>query len=68
MVLLTYDILQRTNIKLSAKLRTLDIKKRNPSFLSIEDLEQMMDDAIANEEYEIAAELRDRIQMLKDKQ
>jgi protein-arginine kinase activator protein McsA len=27
----------------------------------------MMEGALANEEYEIAAELRDRIQMLKDK-
>jgi bifunctional DNase/RNase len=36
--------------------------------VSIEDLEKMMDEAIENEEYEIAAELRDRIQELKDKQ
>ncbi len=36
--------------------------------VSIEDLEQMMQDALENEEYEIAAEIRDRIQMLKDKQ
>jgi len=28
----------------------------------------MMDNAIANEEYEIAAEIRDRIQTLKDEQ
>lgn len=34
--------------------------------VSIEDLEKMMDEAIENEEYEIAAELRDRIQELKD--
>ena len=40
---------------------------KNERIVSIEDLEQMMEDAIANEEYEIAAELRDRIQMLKDK-
>jgi hypothetical protein len=38
-------------------------KKRT---VSIEDLEHMMDNAIANEEYEIAAEIRDRIQTLKD--
>ena len=36
-------------------------KKRT---VSIEDLEHMMDNAIANEEYEIAAEIRDRIQTL----
>lgn len=36
--------------------------------VSIEDLEHMMQDALENEEYEIAAEIRDRIQMLKDKQ
>lgn len=35
--------------------------------VSIEDLEKMMEGAIENEEYEIAAELRDRIQELKDK-
>lgn len=40
-------------------------KKRT---VSIEDLEHMMDNAIANEEYEIAAEIRDRIQTLKDAQ
>jgi bifunctional DNase/RNase len=33
--------------------------------VSIEDLEHMMNDAIANEEYEIAAELRDRIAKMK---
>jgi bifunctional DNase/RNase len=38
-------------------------KKRT---VSIEDLEHMMDNAIANEEYEIAAEIRDRIQTLRD--
>ncbi len=41
---------------------------KNERIVSIEDLERMMEDAIANEEYEIAAELRDRIQMLKDKE
>jgi bifunctional DNase/RNase len=34
--------------------------------VSIEDLEHMMQDAIQNEEYEIAAELRDRIDQLKN--
>jgi bifunctional DNase/RNase len=33
--------------------------------VSIEDLEKMMNEAINNEEYEIAATLRDRIQELK---
>lgn len=33
--------------------------------ISIEDLEHMMNDAIENEEYEIAAEIRDRINKLK---
>ena len=37
-------------------------KKRT---VSIEDLEHMMDNAITNEEYEIAATLRDRILDLK---
>jgi bifunctional DNase/RNase len=33
--------------------------------VSVEDLQKMMQEAIANEEYEIAAELRDRIEKLK---
>lgn len=33
--------------------------------VSVEDLQKMMDEAISNEEYEIAAELRDRIEKLK---
>jgi len=33
--------------------------------VSIEDLEKIMNEAISNEEYEIAAEMRDRIQKLK---
>lgn len=33
--------------------------------VSIEDLERMIEDAIRNEEYEIAAEIRDRIEKLK---
>ena len=40
-------------------------KKRT---VSVEDLEHMMDNAIANEEYEIAAEIRDRITKLKEDQ
>ena len=34
--------------------------------VSVEDLQHMMEDALANEEYEIAAELRDRIAKLKE--
>ena len=34
--------------------------------ISVEDLEKMMEEAISNEEYEIAAELRDKIQTLKN--
>lgn len=41
--------------------------KSDKRIVSIEDLEQMMNDALANEEYEIAAGIRDRIQSLKDK-
>lgn len=36
--------------------------------ISIEDLEQLMKEAEQNEEYEIAAGLRDKIKMLKEKQ
>jgi len=39
--------------------------KKQKRVVSIEDLEKMMNDAISNEEYEIAAELRDRISKLK---
>ena len=38
---------------------------RKSRIVSIEDLEQMMNEAISNEEYEIAAEIRDRIKELK---
>lgn len=34
--------------------------------VSVEDLEKMMEHALSNEEYEIAAELRDRIKSLKE--
>jgi bifunctional DNase/RNase len=36
--------------------------------VSIEDLQHMMEDALHNEEYEIAAEIRDRINKLKSEQ
>jgi len=43
-----------------------DVEEEEPKrAVSIEDLEKMMEGALANEEYEIAAELRDRIQTLK---
>jgi bifunctional DNase/RNase len=42
-----------------------DIDTPADRIVSVEDLEIMMQQAIENEEYEIAAELRDRIQMLK---
>lgn len=45
-----------------------EIDEKPKRVVSIEDLEHMMQDALENEEYEIAAEIRDRIQMLKDKQ
>jgi len=41
---------------------TIETKKSN---VSVEDLEKMMQHALSNEEYEIAAELRDRINTLK---
>lgn len=40
-------------------------KNESSRIISIEDLEQMMQEAIDNEEYEIAADLRDRIEELK---
>lgn len=35
--------------------------------VSVDDLEKMMNEAISNEEYEIAAEIRDRIQKIREK-
>lgn len=43
------------------EVETIPVKRK----VSIEDLEHMMEDAIRNEEYEIAAEIRDRIEQLK---
>jgi len=45
-----------------------DFEETKPAkrVVSIEDLEHMMEDALTNEEYEIAAELRDRIAKLKE--
>ena len=43
-----------------------DIEEETPKrVVSIEDLEHMIEDAIKSEEYEIAAEIRDRIEKLK---
>lgn len=43
----------------------LEKESKNDRIVSIENLEKMIEDAIANEEYEIAAELRDKINELK---
>jgi bifunctional DNase/RNase len=42
-----------------------EIEEAPKRVLSIEDLEHMIEDAIKNEEYEIAASIRDRIEKLK---
>jgi len=42
-----------------------EIEEAPKRVVSIEDLEHMIEDAIKNEEYEIAAEIRDRIEKLK---
>jgi hypothetical protein len=44
----------------------LDEVEDEVTHASVEDLEHLMANAIANEEYEIAAEIRDRIQGMKD--
>jgi len=40
-------------------------KKKKESVVSVEDLRRMMEDAIRNEEYEVAAELRDKISKIE---
>ena len=45
-----------------------EILEQVESKTSIGDLEKLMESAIANEEYEIAAEIRDRISKLKDQE
>lgn len=47
-----------------------DFEETKPAkrVVSVEDLQHMMEDALANEEYEIAAEIRDRIAKLKEEQ
>lgn len=47
-------------------LELIDDKPRR--VVSVSDLEKMMQQAIENEEYEIAAEIRDRIQKLKEEE
>ena len=39
--------------------------KKNSGIVSVNDLEKMMQDALSKEDYEIAAELRDKIAMIK---
>jgi bifunctional DNase/RNase len=41
--------------------------KNKENLISIDDLRRMMEDAISNEEYEVAAELRDKISKLEAK-
>jgi protein-arginine kinase activator protein McsA len=41
-------------------------KKKKDSVVSIEDLRRMMDDAIQNEDYEVAAEIRDKITKMEE--
>ena len=47
-----------------------DLEEFRPAkrVVSVEDLQHMMEDALANEEYEISAEIRDRIAKLKYEQ
>ena len=45
-----------------------DLEEEIESKTSLADLEHLMESAIANEEYEIAAEIRDRISKLKDQE
>lgn len=42
------------------------IDQEIPRKVSVEDLEKIMNEAISNEEYEIAAEMRDRIQKIRE--
>ncbi len=42
-------------------------KKKSGNIMSVEDMKKMMDEAIANEEYELAAELRDKISSIESK-
>ena len=63
-IFVTTDILESAGIVIS---ELNDIFEPKPErIVSIEDLEIMMNSAIDNEEYEIAAEIRDRINELKE--
>jgi bifunctional DNase/RNase len=42
-----------------------EVEKTTKRVVSIKDLEHMIEDALKNEEYEIAAEIRDRIEKMK---
>lgn len=46
--------------------KTIESKEQPKKIISIEDLERMREDAEQNEEYEIAAEIRDRIKKMKE--
>jgi bifunctional DNase/RNase len=77
-IMVATDVLESTGINLNDdgteptkdETEDLDIElvDANPKkrVVSIEDLEKMMQKALENEEYEIAAELRDRINELKE--
>jgi len=41
-------------------------KKKKDSVVSVDDLRRMMDDAIQNEDYEVAAEIRDKITKMEE--
>lgn len=45
----------------------LNKRDRDVSIVSVEDLEKMLDKAVENEEFEIASQLRDRINQIKEK-
>ena len=43
----------------------VSVKKSKKDIISVDDLKKMMNEAIENEEYEIAAELRDKISKME---
>lgn len=59
-------VMDENGVASSAK--TLPTQEEPKKVVSIEDLEHLMREAEENEEYEIAAEIRDRIKMLREKQ
>lgn len=69
----TYDILKTAGVVINDDGSSshdsgeddLDFIEKKSSIVSIEDLEQMMKEAINNEEYEIAADIRDKIEEYK---